>query len=83
MLRKGRTVTCRKVPRPRHDDDELEAVLRSAETQHWKVQKGRKYYKMHCSCPRKCKKMVHLTPKRNYTRNLIGELKRSTCWEEQ
>lgn len=70
--------------RPRHPDKDLEAVLREAERKNWRVTKAKKYYKMYCPCPRKCKKWVHLTPSdANYTRNLLSELRRATCWEDE
>lgn len=69
--------------RPRHPRKELEAVLEEAEGQGWRVEKGRKYFKMWCSCPQKHKKTVKLTPSdSNYKRNLMGELRRATCWEK-
>jgi hypothetical protein len=73
--------------RPRHPIKELEAVLKEAEEKGWRVEKGKKYFKMWCpaSCGRHWK-TVKLTPSGgDYLRNLIGQLNRSTCWgnEEQ
>lgn len=57
-------------------------MLKEAERQGWRVERGRKYFKMYCPCEKKCKKTVHLTPTdRNYVRNLLGQLRRATCWE--
>lgn len=68
--------------RPRHQSKELEAVLREAERKGWRITKG-KYYMMWCPCPKKHKKTVKLTPSgANYTRDLLAQLRRATCWEE-
>jgi hypothetical protein len=70
------------VNRPQHQVKELEAVLRAAEDRRWRVEKGKKYFKMWCPCPEKHWKTVKLTPSgANYTRNLLGQLRRATCWE--
>lgn len=68
--------------RPRHPDKELESLLAEAEGRRWRVTKGKKYFKMWCPCPLKCKKTVRLTPSGvNYEKNLRMHLARSTCWE--
>ena len=70
--------------RPRHTRPELEAVLREAEAQGWRVQKGKKYFKMYCPCADEHLKTVKLTPSSpGYERNLRGQLKRATCWKEE
>lgn len=71
--------------RPKHKMGELEAVLRSAERQGWRVVGGgNRYFKMYCPCAAKHMKSVHCTPSgSNYTRNLLGELKRKTCWKDE
>lgn len=73
------------VTRPKHRMPELEAVLRGAERQGWRVTGGgNSYFKMYCPCPEKHKKSVHCTPSDpNYKRNLLGELKRKTCWKDE
>ncbi|GAA0739246.1 hypothetical protein GCM10010199_62990 [Dactylosporangium roseum] len=70
--------------RKRHRVKELEAVLKQAEGKGWIVTGGGdRYFKMKCPCPRKCMKMVNCTPSgANYTRNLIDQLGRATCWKE-
>lgn len=69
--------------RPRHPSKELEEVLRQAERQEWTVERGRKYYKLKCPCAAKHIKTVKITPSgTNYRRNLLGQLNRATCWEE-
>lgn len=69
--------------RPRHPRKELEVVLEEAEDRGWRVEKGKRYYKMWCPCPGKHKKTVKVTPSDpNYKRNLMGELRRATCWEK-
>lgn len=68
-------------PRPRHQIKEIEALLRSMEVQGWRVEKGSKYFKTFCPCGLH-KKTVHLTPSGGgYLRNLVGWLRRETCWE--
>jgi len=69
--------------RPRHPIRELEAILRSLERQHWRVDRGSGYYVCKCPCPAKHMKTVHLTPRRAYERNLRNWLARYTCWEEE
>lgn len=70
--------------RPKHQKPALEAILKQAERRGWRVTRGKRYYKMYCPCERKCKKTVKLSPSDpNYQINLLGELKRSTCWEQR
>jgi hypothetical protein len=70
------------VSRPKHQKPWLEAILRDAEDRGWIVTKGKRYYKMRCSCGSH-QKTVKLSPSdANYGRNLIGWLKRSGCWGE-
>lgn len=69
--------------RPRHRVPELEEVLKEAERKGWTVSGGgNKHFKMKCPCPRKCMKTVSTTPSNvNYKRDLMGQLRRATCWE--
>ncbi|KJE24861.1 hypothetical protein FF36_00868 [Frankia torreyi] len=70
------------MPRSRHPIKELEAFLRQAESQSWRVEKGKKYFKIYCPCGEH-KHTVHLTPSDpRYEKNLRGHLKSRTCWEE-
>jgi hypothetical protein len=70
--------------RPKHQGKDLEAVLRDAEDKGWRVDKGRKYYKMWCPCREKHWKTVKLTPSDpTYLRNLLGQLRRATCWDSK
>jgi len=63
-------------------DKNIDPILRAAERQGWRVSREKRYYKMWCPCPAKHWKTVHLTPSdRNYVKNLLGQLKRSTCWK--
>lgn len=72
------------VARPRHPRKEIEAVLSVAEAQRWTVIKARKYFKMRCPCADKHAKTVHLSPSDpKYLQNLVGQLKRATCWREE
>lgn len=68
--------------RPRHPIKELEEVLKEAESKGWEVSKDKKYFKMKCPCGDHLKS-VHLTPSNpNYKRNLLGQLGRATCWDD-
>jgi hypothetical protein len=59
-------------------------VLREAEEQGWRITKRRKYFMMWCPCADKHHKTVKLSPSNpNYERELRGELRRKTCWEER
>jgi hypothetical protein len=71
--------------RPKHQDKDLERILRLAEAQDWRVEKRPKgYFKMKCNCAELHMKTVHLTPSNpNYGRNLLGWLRRCSCWKEQ
>jgi hypothetical protein len=73
------------VARPRHRRPELEKILRHAEQQKWKIKGGGdKHFTMYCPCPEKHKKSISTTPSGpNYLRNLLGELKRKTCWKDE
>lgn len=74
------------MPRPKHPNADLEALLRSLEEQGWAVVKGRKYYKVKCPphCVDKHLRTVKLTPSDpNYLKNLRGWLRRSGCWKEE
>jgi hypothetical protein len=69
------------VTRPRHPDKDLERILKEAEDRGWRVERGKRYYKIYCPCPEMHKKSVHLTPSDpGYRRNLLGQLGRATCW---
>jgi hypothetical protein len=67
--------------RSRHPIKELEALLREAEERRWRVDRGKGYYKLYCSCPERHKKTVKLTPSNpNYERECRNQLRRMTCW---
>lgn len=68
--------------RPRHPDKDLERLLKDAEAQGWRVEKGSGYFHLWCPCEDKHKSSVHLTPKKHYAKNLRKKLLRWTCWEE-
>lgn len=70
------------VSRPRHPDKELELILKEAEDKGWRVGRGNKYYKMYCPCADQHTKTVKITPRSGYLRNLLGQLRRATCWEK-
>lgn len=69
---------------PKHQDKELRAVIKEAERKGWTVARGKKYYKLRCSCGNPThQKTVRLTPSNpNYEKNLRGWFKRTGCWEE-
>ncbi|WP_030166404.1 hypothetical protein [Spirillospora albida] len=61
---------------------ELRAVRKEAVSQGWTVLRGKRYWKLRCPCPMKHKKSMSLTPSNpNYVKNLLGELRRATCWK--
>lgn len=63
--------------------DDLAAIRQQARDKGWRVEKGKKYYKMWCPCGKHWK-TVKLTPSDpNYTRNLLGQLRRATCWDNK
>ena len=69
-------------PRPRHQTKEIEALLCSLERQGWRMTKGGGYFKAYCPC-REHLKTIHLTPSSaGYLRNLMGWLRRESCWKE-
>lgn len=71
------------MPRPKHPKKELEAVLSEAERKGWRVDKGKKYFKMWCPCAAKHLKTVKISPSDpNYKQQLLGQLGRATCWEK-
>ena len=60
----------------------MEAVFWAAEDRRWRVEKGKKYFKMWCPCPEKhwkdgqadaVRRELHSQPAR--------QLRRATCWE--
>lgn len=62
-------------------EKELKAIRKEAEQQGWRVVRGKKW-KMYCPCPDKHIKNMSLTPSGvNYVTNLLGELRRATCWK--
>lgn len=68
--------------RPRHQNKDIEQLLRSLERSGWRVNKGAKYFKAYCGCDDKHLKTVKLTPSDpHYLKNLKMQLKRSTCWK--
>jgi hypothetical protein len=71
------------VDRPKHKVKELEAILQDAESESWRVTRGKKYFKLWCTCSGKHRKTVHLSPSDpNYERNLRKWLERQPCWGE-
>lgn len=71
--------------RPRHNNPEIERLLKTAERRGWPVTGGgRTHFKVWCPRPCKCMTVVSTTPpKRNAMRTLKAQLKRATCWEER
>ncbi len=69
--------------RPKHPKKELEAVLREAEAQNWRVSKRpNRYFKVKCPCDDLHIKTVKLSPSNPYyEKQLRSELSRSTCWD--
>jgi hypothetical protein len=75
---RGRSVSSR----PKHPTKEIETLLQSLERHGWTVKKGKKYFRAYCGggCHQHMKS-VHITPSDpRYLQNLMGWLKRETCW---
>lgn len=67
----------------RHQNKEIELVIREMEARGWVVERSSKYYIGKCACG-KHMKTVKCTPSDpNYTRNLRGWLRRQECWNEE
>ena len=50
----------------------------------WRVERGKRYYKLLCPCPGEHMKTMHLTPSGSrYELNLRKWLERQPCWGEQ
>ncbi len=64
-------------------DKDLAAIRREAEEKGWRVERGKKYYKMWCPCGKHWKTMKLTPSDPNYVRNLLGQLRRATCWDEE
>lgn len=70
--------------RLRHPDKDLDRVLRAAARQGWRVTRKGGYFKMYCPCDQQHWKTVHLSPSNPlYRTQLIGWLRRNTCWNEE
>jgi hypothetical protein len=68
--------------RPRHQDKELERVLRRVEDNGWRVERGKGYFRLLCPCPEKHMRSVSLTPSDpNYGKNLVRWIERQSCWK--
>lgn len=66
----------------RTERQNLEALLKEAESKGWQVTRTRRYYKIRCGCGAH-QRTVHITPSDpNYERNLRHWLKRTGCWED-
>lgn len=69
--------------RPRHPKPELEALIKDAEKQGWRVTKRKKYYMARCPCDNKCQETVHLSPSDpNYARNKRGKMAKCDEWKD-
>lgn len=69
----------------RDQDKELAAIREEATRKGWRTVRRKGYWKMYCPawCGKHIKTM-HLTPSDpNYARNLVGQLRRATCWNEE
>lgn len=70
--------------RPKHQNKEIEALLKEAESYRWVFTKNPGgYYKGKCGCEAKHLKMVHCTPSNpRYVLNLRKWFER-TCWKDE
>lgn len=73
------------MPRPKHNNKELEQLLKEAEHKGWDVKGGgNTHFKMFCPCYEKHKKQVSTTPRnQNHEKRVRGFLERHTCWLEE
>ena len=69
--------------RQRHQDKDIEAVLREAEEHGWKVDRKKGYYKAKCPCGQHANWSIKLTPSNpNYAKRLRVWFQQQSCWEE-
>lgn len=67
--------------RPRHQRDDLEKLIRTAEEHGWRVTRRKGYYRAQCPC-RLCQESVVLTPSDpNYARNKLNKMSKCPKWE--
>lgn len=65
----------------KHPKKELEAVLGEFHLAGWSIAKGKRYYRVRCSCGSH-QRSIHLSPSDpNYARNALGWLYRQPCYE--
>lgn len=67
--------------RPRHQTKEFEALLRNAEDNGWRVEKGGRYFKCLCPCSEKHWVKVVLTPSSGRTlANVRAQFAKCASW---
>ncbi len=67
--------------RSRHQNKDIEAFMKEAESRGWGFTRGNNYYKGRCSCEGKHKHTIKCTPSDpNYLLNLRKWFER-TCWK--
>jgi len=67
--------------RPRHQNKEIESLIRELELAGWVINRDGGYFIAKCPCG-KHMKTIHLTPSSaNYLKNLAHFLERNTCWK--
>lgn len=69
--------------RPRHQDKDLEQLLRDLEANNWRVTKGKKYYKVYCPCGIHQRTVKNTPSDPSYECNVRGWLGRTGCWEQE
>lgn len=69
------------MPRPKHNDKDLEQLLKEAEHKDWRIEGGgNAHFKLKCPCGIH-KKTVATTPSsRYYEKRTRAILERETCW---
>jgi hypothetical protein len=70
--------------RPKHNDKDLENLLKEAENKNWRVDGGgNKHFKMFCPCHEKHKKTIATTPSSGrYLQRTRTLLENQTCWSQ-
>ncbi|MPY82417.1 MAG: hypothetical protein GEV00_03670 [Actinophytocola sp.] len=67
----------------RHQKKDLEAVLEHFHRAGWRIEAGKRYYKVKCPCGRH-RRYIHLTPSDpHYGRNALSWLRRQQCYDSE
>lgn len=71
------------MPRPKHNDKDLEQLLKEAEKKSWIVEGGGDtHFKMFCPCGEDIKTVSTTPSSPNYEKRTRRFLERHTCWNQ-